>query len=263
MAQQVLVETVQRDPRLFGLGRSRWWLAGLRQAIPWLRHYSLPGIWRLLRRFGIRYKRGRRYVHSPDLAYSEKLARIAQVWAEVQVSAGRYVLVYEDELTYYRRPTVAAGYGQQGHDDLRANQGQRSNLHRRVAGCLNALTGQLFIWQRQKFDRQTLIRYFQALAASYPDAALIYVVLDNWPVHFHPDVLAALATCRIVLLPLPTYAPWTNPIEKVWRQLYHEVLHLHTFVDRWQELQVAVEDFLAAFAQPSRDLLRSTGLLTD
>jgi hypothetical protein len=263
VAQQVLAETVQRAPQLCGLHRSRWWLAGLRQAVPWLQTYSLPGVWQLLRRFGIRYKRGRRYVHSPDLAYADKVTHLAEIRAAVEGSAGRAVLVYEDELTYYRRPTVAQGYGQVGQDDVRAQQGQRSNLHRRVAGCLNALTGQLFVWQRKQFDRRTLIRFFQALAASYPDAEVIYVALDNWPVHFHPDVLAALPACRIVLVPLPTYAPWTNPIEKVWRKLYHEVLHLHTFVDHWPELQVAVEDFLAAFAQPSPQLLRYVGLLTD
>lgn len=259
----MLADTVHCDPRLCGVKRSRWWLDGLRQALPWLRSYSLAGVWQLLRRFGIRYKRGRRYLHSPDLAYAEKLARLQEVTATVRASAGRAVLVYQDELTYYRRSTVAQGYGQVGRDDLRADQGQRSNRQRRVAGCLNAVTGQLFVWQRDKFDRRTLIRYFQALATSYPDAEVIYVALDNWPVHFHPDVLAALPACRIVLLPLPTYAPWTNPIEKVWRKLYQEVLHLHTFVDRWLDLQAAVEEFLAAVAEPSPHLLRYVGLLTD
>jgi transposase len=43
--------------------------------------------------------------------------------------------------------------------------------------------------------------------------------------------LAALAPSKIVLVPLPTYAPWTNPVEKVWRKLCQEVLHLHEFVD--------------------------------
>jgi len=33
----------------------------------------------------------------------------------------------------------------------------------------------------------------------------------------------------ITLVYLPTYAPWLNPIEKLWRKAYQEVLHLHRF----------------------------------
>lgn len=70
----------------------------------------------------------------------------------------------------------------------------------------------------------TLRHYFEAVAAAYPAAERIYSALDNWPVHFHPVLRAALPP-RLTLLPLPTYAPWTNPVEKVWRWLYAEVLH--------------------------------------
>jgi transposase len=60
------------------------------------------------------------------------------------------------------------------------------------------------------------------------------------------------------LLRLPTYAPWTNPIEKVWRKLKQEVLHQHDFGDDWAGLQQAVQGWLA-WAAPA-DLLRYTGL---
>jgi len=89
------------------------------------------------------------------------------------------------------------------------------------------------------------------------------VVQDNWPVHFHEEVLAALSGSKIVLVPLPTYAPWTNPVEKVWRKLYQEVLHLHHFGDDWDGLRRAVEQWLTQFADGSVDLLRYVGLCPD
>jgi hypothetical protein len=263
VAKAELTAALQRSPRLYGLARSRWWLAGVRQAIPWLRNYSLPGVLGVLRRFGLPYKRGRRYLHSPDLAYAEKLARVAAAWAQVQADPQRYVLVYEDELSDYRRPSVGYGYDQARGDHLRADQGLHGNRRMRIAGSLDVRTGGFFAWQRRGFDRITLLRYFQALAAAYPAAACIYVALDNWPVHFHPELVAALADCRIELLSLPTYAPWTNPTEKVWHLLYRQVLHLHDFVDRWPELQSEVGRFLDQYANPSPELLRYTGLLTD
>lgn len=255
-----LREVVRRSPRLYGLKRSRWWLDGLRQKINWLNGLSLSGVYRVLRRLRISYKRGRRYVHSPDPEYDEKLALLQTIQELVAAEPKRFVLLYEDELTYYRRPTVAQGYAVRGSDEPRARQGLRANLYQRIAASLDVSSGRLFAWQRKHFDRWTLIRYYQALEAAYPEAELIFVAQDNWPVHFHDDVLAALVGSRIILVPLPTYAPWTNPIEKVWRKLYQEVLHLHDFADCWDELKAEVDDWLDQFADRSTELLRYVGL---
>lgn len=228
--------------------------------VAWLRGLTLSGIHKILRRLGIRYKRGRRYLHSPDPAYDEKMQLIRSLQELVQAAPDRFVLVYEDELTYYRRPTVAQGYALQGSDEPHARQGLRANLYRRIASSLDMRSGRLFSWQRSHFDRWTLIRYYQALEAQYPDAELIFVVQDNWPVHFHEDILAALVNTKILLVPLPTYAPWTNFIEKVWRKLYQEVLHLHEFADSWDTLQATVEKWLAQFINGSTELLSYVGL---
>lgn len=85
---------------------------------------------------------------------------------------------------------------------------------------------------------------------------------DNWPVHLHPDVLAALPP-RLTLLPLPTYAPWTNPVEDLWRALLGDVIHHHDFGDDWAGLQSAVETWLARWDHASPDLLRIVGLCPD
>jgi transposase len=41
--------------------------------------------------------------------------------------------------------------------------------------------------------------------------------------------LTAREATQIGLLRLPTYVPWTNPIEKLWQRLKQEVLHQHDF----------------------------------
>lgn len=256
-------EVVRRSPRLYGLKRSRWWLDGLRQVVTWLRGLTLAGVFKVLKRLGIHYKRGRRYMHSPDPQYEEKLEVIQNLQELVQEEPQRFVLVYEDELTYYLHPTVAQGYALKGSDEPRARQGFRANRSYRIAASLDIVSGQLFAWQRKHFDRWTLIRYYQALEARYPHAEIIFVVQDNWPVHFHEDILTALANSKVVLVPLPTYAPWTNFSEKVWRKLYQEVLHLHEFTDQWDELRQSVEEWLIQFASGSPDLLRYVGLCAD
>lgn len=248
-------------PAHFGLARSGWWLDGIRQAVNWLHDCCLATVYQTLRRAQVVYKRGRRHVHSPDPAYAAKLATVGYVRTRAAQDPEHVVTLYLDELTYYRRPTVAGGYGLAGHDAPWAEQGWGRNTLRRIAACLDPQSGRLIAWQRRHFDRHTLLRFYQALPAVYPAAQRIYVIQDNWPVHFHPEVLAALADTPLRLVRLPTYAPWTNPVEKVWRKLYAEVLHLHRFADAWDELTQTVQAWLDQWAEPTPTLLRYVGLL--
>jgi hypothetical protein len=172
----------------------------------------------------------------------------------------RFVWLYEDEWTYYRRPTVAQDDAPGGSDQPYARQGWRSNLYQRIAASLDVTSGRLLGWPRPHFDRWTLIRYWRALEAAYPEADLLFVAVDKWPVHWHEDVWIALAATQIVRVPLPTYAPWTNPVEKVWRKLYQEVLHLHDFADQGDALKQVVSQWLAQFEHGSVELLHYVGL---
>ena len=121
-----------------------------------------------------------------------------------------------------------------------------------------------------------LARFWYDLRLDYPAAEVIYVVVDNWPVHFHPDVLAPLQEqyfpfqprlpanwptapspkakvddLPIRLLTLPTYASWLNPIQKLWRWLKQDILHLHRYSDDWPGLKQRVDHFLADFSHGS------------
>jgi len=251
---------IHKSPRLFGLTCSRWCLSMVRQIVTGLNAYTLVGVWKLLRRGGLRYKRGRIHVHSPDLDYDTKLAYIAAARAQVEQQPERIALVYLDELTYYRRPSLAQAYAPLGAHAALVETGHRSNTHRRIAAALDVQTGRLFAWQRSAFPADTFLRFLQALAATYSHTQRVFVVLDNWPLHFHPQVLLGLQPTNLMLLRLPTYAPWTNPVEKVWLRLKRELLHHHAFGDDWLALQTAVQTWLDQWHGPSPALLRSVGL---
>lgn len=252
---------VHRSPRLFGLPRSSWRQADLRQVIAWMHPLSLPGICRLLRRLHIVYKRGRASVHSPDLAYNQKLAAIAQARVRSQTAPERFPFLYEDEMTYELRPRVSRAYAGRGRDVKRARQAATAQS-RRIAASIEVNTGVLIARQRSRFNVKEMYRYFRLVEKRYPRAERITIALDNWPVHFHAFVLEELAKrhSRIELLPLPTYAPWTNPTEKVWGLLAKDVLNQHDFVEDWPGLQQAVTDWLASYDQGSQALLHSVGL---
>lgn len=173
----------------------------------------------------------------------------------------RVRLLYADEVGCYRQPTLADRYAGHPHEP-RAPLSQRNNTRWRIGGALDVASGQVTYVQGAVVGVAALCALLEQVRARYPDQILV-LAWDNWPVHRHATVLACAARLRIHLKWLPTYAPWTNPVERVWRKLAAEVLHLHRHAvpDDWHGLVRRVQAWLDAAQQPSEALLRYTGLL--
>src|SRR5215207_7822248 len=59
-----------------GPAPSRWTLRGVRATFPWLKHYTLSGVWRLLHRHGLHIRAAQVRQHSPDPDYLAKLEHL-------------------------------------------------------------------------------------------------------------------------------------------------------------------------------------------
>lgn len=288
-AKEVLLRLVRREPRTLGVNRSRWRLVDLLAQCPDWQVRTPAGMWAILDRLGISYQRGRDYVHSPDPDYPGKIAAIETVIAQARACNGRLVALYLDELTYYRHPSVGSAYAPRNGGQPRAQRSLRAATPTRVVATLDQQDGRVVAWQGSKVGISQLVSFYRQLRTAYPEAERLYLIMDNWPIHYHPDVLVALEpqeaswprrlsaswptspTARaqakwgswnlpIQLVSLPTYASWENPIEKLWRWAKQEILHLHPFADRLDELRGAMSGFLARFAEGSQALLRYVGL---
>lgn len=252
---------LRQAPATYGLPRSRWRLADLHQYCPPLQRLTtLSGVWRRLRRYRFGYKRSRDYLHSPDPQYEAKLAAIAEALRLARQAPTRETVLYGDEVTCYRQPLGGPAFWARGsRTQPLARRSYRANTQHRVIGALNALTGEVTRGCSAHAGVRELGRFLGRLRAQY-GARRVVLIWDNWPVHRHPTVLAAAAAQHIELLWLPTYAPWCNPIEKLWRKLKQELLYLHPHSDCWPALKDAVASFLDQFAGPSPALLRYVGL---
>lgn len=89
----------------------------------------------------------------------------------------------------------------------------------------------------------------------YPTGT-IYVAWDNTHTHEDDEVEAVVrgAAGRLVLLYLPTYSPWLNPIEMLWRHFQREVTHNELFPTVKALLMAAREFFDRSNRNPSRIL---------
>lgn len=280
-----MLHVLHQNPRSYGIDRSRWRLKDLLHNVDWLALRSVSGVWRWLHRAGISSKHAQQHVHSPDPAYLPKLLYIRQFLALSQEDPRLFPLLLEDEITFYRRATPSFAYERQGVQQPKAEQGWAPDYAWRVAACLDVWSGEVVWRDRARFTISGLVGFYEQICRAYPNARTVYLVQDNWTLHHHPDVLAALESQRfpwklvrpatwpnepskkakrlhlpIQLLPLPTYASWCNPIEKLWRMLRQELLHMHAFRDDWNGLRTAVRTFLESLAHRTQELLRYCGL---
>lgn len=241
---------------------SRWKLRTIRASLPWLSGYSLSGVWRVLERSGLTLRSGRVQHYSPDPDYVQKKAVLMNCLAEAARAPQDVVFLFLDEMGYYRWPEVAPDWGQRAPRPAPLAQRQESKQKQwRVIGVMNALTGQVNYLDGYVVGRKKVIEMYHRIESVYGSQRQIYVAQDNWSIHKHPEVEAALAELpRIDPVWLPTYAPWLNPIEKLWRWLKEDVLKMHRLAGHWQVLRESVNGFLDQFAEGSERLLGYVGL---
>jgi transposase len=97
-------------------------------------------------------------------------------------------------------------------------------------GAVNWHTGETVVITRPRKRRREVAELLEALLAKHPRET-VYVAWDNAGTHEDDEVEAVLrgAAGRLVLLYLPTYSPWLNPIEMLWRHYRREVTHCELF----------------------------------
>jgi len=236
----------------------RWTLRTLRVSVDWLSELTLSGVWRVLQTCGLTLRASCARLFSPDPAYRLKVQRLHRCLRDAAGHPRTVVAVFLDEFGYQRWPDVAPSWGAEAGVAQRAGNNQQW----RTIGCLNALTGQVNYLDGYIVGRQQVSQFYGQIVQAYPKAARLYVIQDNWNIHTHPDVLEALAAWpQIRPVWLPTYAPWLNPIEKLWRWVRQDVLKMHRWVEDWLLVKQRVRDFLEQFAHGSQELLHYVGLL--
>src|SRR5437762_13646764 len=104
-ARQELAPTADGPPP------SRWTLRGVRATFPWLKDYTLSGVWRLLRRHDLLMRSARVRQQRPDPEYLGKLDHLLACLRDAAAHAGEVVLVFLHEVGYYRWPVERRTWG--------------------------------------------------------------------------------------------------------------------------------------------------------
>ncbi len=286
-AETEALTAIGQDPGQVKAHQTRWTLRTVGEVVPWLANISVPGIHQIFSRLGISYKRARLYLQSPDTDYAKKIERIQQVLEETHQNPQNTAVLYQDEFSFYRNPTIAKDWAQTGTKTPLAHQSYQSDKTIYGIGAMNPHTGDVVYQQVPSCTVVALHTFYTEICQRYPDKQRIYLIQDNRAIHFHANLMEALlpqsvsfvkptppnwtgklsekigelTKLPIEIVQLPTYAPWTNPIEKLWRWVRQSVLHIHRLCDEWETLKDKVLDFMTQFRGGSQALLRYVGLL--
>lgn len=129
-------------------------------------------------------------------------------------------------------------------------------------GGVNYHTGETVVIVRPHKRRGEIAEFLRLLLKKHPDQT-IYVAWDNANTHDGGEVdqVVIEAKGRLVLLYLPTYSPWLNPIEMLWRHCRREVTHCELFASM-QALTDAALDFFRRYNQSPARVLSIIGAIS-
>lgn len=122
-------------------------------------------------------------------------------------------------------------------------------------GGVNYHSGETLVIFRRRKRRPQIAEFLELLLDKHPDET-VYVAWDNVNTHQDDEVEAIVrgAAGRLVLMYLPTYSPWLNPIEMLWRHFRREVTHCELFESVEKLLDASRDFFCLLNLTPTRTL---------
>lgn len=126
-------------------------------------------------------------------------------------------------------------------------------------GGVNYHTGETVVIVQRRKRRQEIAEFLQLLLEKHPHET-VYVAWDNCSTHEDDEIEAVVraAAGRLILMYLPTYSPWLNPIEMLWRHFRREVTHCELF-ESVNALIEATVDFFKRYNQTPEKVLSIIG----
>ena len=160
---------------------------------------------------------------------------------------------YADEFNISWYPTLQAMWSPKGQQVMIPTPAQPTKHY--GIGAVDYHHGDTVVLMKRHKRRQEIAELLEALLDKHPTGT-IHVAWDNAGTHEDGEVdrVVRAAAGRLVLLYLPTYSPWLNPIEMLWRQFRREVTHNELF-QTVKGLLAATRDFFDRYnREPGRTL---------
>lgn len=236
----------KQKPGDFGFRRSRWCCEAL-MILLWEIHrisVSAETVRRHLHAAGLVWRRPRPVIRKRDPCRARKLRELRELLAHLPAEE---VVVFEDEVDINTNPKIGSMWMFRGQQAEVETPGDNEKRH--VAGSQNWRTGALIITEGLKGEgrnAELFCRHLDDLRRHLRCYRKIHVICDNARPHVpqHSRKLRQYLQTwghRIELHYLPTRAPDTNPMERVWWRLHEDITRNHRCASMEELLDQALE----------------------
>lgn len=259
-----LKKLVEQEPREAGYSFSTWTCADLLREVirKGYQAVSSETIRVHLQTLGYRVRRPVLSIASPDPDYQQKVKKLKRY--QKQAKNGEILLYYQDEIDLNLLPGIMRCWTLQGVQRKIPTPGVNQKQY--GFGAVNYVSGQTahrIEEHKNSAGFCAFIEQFMQTVTQAPDyhGQKIVLVVDNFIIHHSRKTQQFLEKYadQLLLFMLPTYSPWLNLIERLWKHLRRKVTHNHLFASI-AELVKAVCSFLEALNTTPKLILSIIGV---
>ena len=235
---QTLLESTPRD---HGYLRSRWSSELLAKVL-----FERTGVQvhattvrRWMVQLSYAYRRARPTLFIRDPRKSQRMRALRKALRE---QGDGHEVFYVDEADVDLNPRIGPAWMRRATQHAIPTPGK--NRKHYLAGALNARSGHV-IWTEYERKNSTLfLGLLHQLRRSYRGAKRITLIADNYIIHKSKVVNRWLAdNPKFKIIFQPTYHPWVNKIERLWKQIHDTITRNHRCTTM-NQLMVSVRHFL-------------------
>lgn len=218
--------------------------------------FTPDGLVITLHRLGFSYKKTKIVPSKADKELQEKFVKEYENLRNNQKSDEK--VYFLDGVHPSHNVMPAYGWIKKGKEkEVKSNTGrQRININ----GVYSPDDGEIIIRDDESINAQSTIELFKTIEAMHPELSKIYIIRDNARYYTSKVVTEYLQSSRIEVIPLPSYSPNLNLIERLWKFFKKKVLY-NKYYSTYLEFKNAVFAFFGNCQESYKEEL--TSLMTE
>jgi len=226
--------------------------------------YSAKYISELLKNLGFSYQKARFAVggRNPENELKRK-EWIEQTWPELikKAKEKKSYLLFGDEVSFPQWGSLTYTWAPKGEQPTIPTSGVRKGY--KVFGLIDYFTGNFFYKTLEdRFNSESYQAFLWEVLTK--TRKHIFLVQDGAKYHTSKAMKLFFEQFkhRITVYQLPTYSPDFNPIEKLWKNIKTDEIHLHYF-PTFESLKQKVEDALLRYSGRQKAIINLFGFYSD
>lgn len=200
--------------------------------------YTVEGMVHTLNRLGFSYKKTKLV---PSKADAEKQKQFVASYEVIRKNLRNSEKIYFMDAVHPTHNVMPAyGWIKRGKEKgVKSNSGrQRININ----GVYSPIDGEIITRNDERINSQSTIELLKTIENKHPELSKIFIIRDNAKYYSSQLVKEYLETSKIEFIPLPSYSPNLNLIERLWKFFKKKILY-NKYYESFDIFEQVVDDF--------------------